>query len=99
MAACNFYSDSSRLLPCQLASGQVTGEDASKVYDGVIKLTGVYHIMEWLRMTVLLTIVFVKAPFMMFWYCTTLSSLFGLAVGIQLHMVYFSAEGKACSTQ
>ena len=58
---------------------------------------GIYHIIEWIRTTGLLSVVFMEAPFMLLWYLTSVSSLYGLAVAVYLHVVFFGADSKACS--
>ena len=64
-----------------------------------IKLAGIFHVIEWIRTTALLfVIVCIGANLMHAWYITgILSSLFGIAVFIYLHVVYASDDSKACA--
>ena len=100
VCACNFYSDHSRYNNCARPDKSlIKGEDASEVYDMAIKLAGIFHVIEWIRTTALLfVIVCIGANLMHAWYITgILSSLFGIAVFIYLHVVYASDDSKACA--
>ena len=97
VCACNFFSDNSRFNNCVRADGTIiTGNDASAVYDKAIYLTGIFHVMEWIRTTILLTVVCVGANLMQIWYVSAISALFGIAVFIYAHVIYASADSKAC---
>lgn len=98
VAACNFYSDVTRLAPCDLHSSgiRLEGEKASEVYDMAIKLTGIFHVIEWVRTTLLLTIICIGVDLMKVWYATSLSMLYGIAVFLYLHTAYISEESEAC---
>jgi hypothetical protein len=97
VCACNFYSDNARTQPCVIGDNIVlTGEDASAVFDTAIKLTGIFHIIEWIRTTILLVAICIGVNVMQIWYITAISSLYGIAVFIYLHVVYASASGMAC---
>ena len=97
IAAVNFYSDNSRLADCVSGSLTVSGEEASLIFDNVILLLGIYHIIEWLRTTILMTTICIGVNFMWVWYITMLNSLFGLAAFIYCHIVYASAAGRSCA--
>ena len=45
----------------------------------------------------LLVVVCVGANLMIIWYVSTFNTVFGLAVFIYVHVVFFSEAGKACS--
>ena len=97
VSACNFYSDNSRNNSCKLTNGTVvTGEDASKVFDLAIKLTGIFHIIEWIRTTILLTVICIGVNLMQVWYVSSITALYGIAVFIYLIYIYASDDGKAC---
>ena len=97
VCACNFFSDISRFNNCARADGTtITGNDASAVYDMAIYLTGIFHVMEWIRTTVLLTVVCVGANLMPIWYVSAVSAFYGIAVFIYAHVIYASADSKAC---
>lgn len=75
------------------------GEDASKVLDGAILVAGIWHVIEWIRSTVLITVVFIGAhQLMWFWYATIWNSLFGIVAFIIVHVAYFGDAGKGCET-
>ena len=97
VCACNFYSDISRFNNCTRNDGSlIAGNDASAVYDMAIYLLGIFHVMEWLRTTILLTVVCVGANLMTIWYVSAISSLYGIAVFIYAHVIYASMDSKAC---
>lgn len=86
------------MAPCELPSGiKLEGEDASAVYDAAIKLAGVFHVIEWIRTTLLLTVICIGVNMMQVWYVTAVSALYGVGVFIYLHVVYFSVESTACA--
>ena len=98
VAACNFYSDISRLSPCVINESGIVLEDdeASKVFDMAIKLTGVFHIIEWVRTTLLLTVIMIGVNLMKVWYVSLLNMVYGIVSFLFLHAVYFSEESNAC---
>ena len=97
MCACNFYSDVTRQNPCAISTDVfLTGEDASAVLDTAIKLAGIFHIIEWIRTTILLVAICIGVNVMQLWYVTAISALYGIAVFIYLHVVYASTKGMAC---
>ena len=99
VAACNFYSDISRLSPCVMEESGIVleGDQASEVFDMAIKLTGVFHIIEWVRATILLTVILINVNLMKIWYVTILNMIYGFVSFLFLHAVYFSEESMACA--
>ena len=99
-AAVNFYSDASRLAPCQdlddPSAAPVVGEQASAIMDPAILLLGIYHIIEWIRCTIMLTVICLNVNLMQTWYVLGLNSLFGLIAFIYCHVVYLGAAAKGC---
>ena len=61
-----------------------------------IKLTGVFHVIEWVRTTILLVAICIGTNVMSIWYVTSLNTVFGVAVFLYLHVVFFSTESEAC---
>ena len=99
VCACNFYSDHDRFNNCTREDGSViAGEDASKVYDMALYLLGIFHVMEWIRTTILLTVICIGANLMIAWYLSGLSALYGIAVFIYAHVIYASDDSVACSS-
>jgi hypothetical protein len=97
VAACNFYSDIARFDPCTKGDMLITGEDASAVFDTAIKLAGVFHVIEWIRTTLLLTIICIGVNLMKVWYVTAISALYGIGVFIYVMAVLGSEDGMACA--
>lgn len=89
VAGCNFYSDTTRDDTCELADGSLLeGDAASKVYDTAIMLATIFHIIEWVRSTVLLCVTLLGANFLTVWYVTGVNSLLGLIAFIMVHLAY-----------
>ena len=97
VAACNFFSDISRYNSCVSGDVIISGEDASAVYDTAIKLAGVFHVMEWVRSTILLTVVCIGVNLMQVWYVTAVTALYGIGTFIYVMIVVGSENGQACS--
>jgi hypothetical protein len=100
-ASVNFYSDASRLAACNdlvdTSKPPVVGEMASAIMDPAIILLGVYHIIEWIRCTILLTVICLGVNMMQVWYALAINSVFGLICFIYCHVVYFGAAAKGCA--
>ena len=103
VACINLYSDNDRLKPCvppTLTSGVHELSDperSSEVYDVPLVLLAVYHIIEWIRTTVLLTVILIGVNWGIFWYITTINTLYGLIVYAFAHMAYFDEYGELCA--
>ena len=96
MATINLYSDNDRLIPCATEGDLAIPEEASKVYDFPLKMLAIFHMIEWIRTTVLLTVICIGANLSVFWYLTMPNTIFGIIVYAIVHMAYFSDDGKAC---
>ena len=98
LCACNFYSDATRLLPCYNpeTGEEIVGEAASRILDVGIKLGGIYHILSWVKCTILLVNILVGVNLLTIWYASYLEIPFFLGTFIYIHIVYFSAEGREC---
>ena len=97
VATVNLYSDVDRLTPCSTTGDLADPEEASKVFDMPLKLLAIWHMIEWIRTTVLLTVICIGVNWTIFWYATIPNSLFGIVVYALVHMVYFDADGEACA--
>ena len=97
VAACNFFSDISRYNSCTMGDVVITGDEASDVFDTAIRLAGVFHVIEWVRATILLTVVCIGVNLMQVWYVTAVTALYGIAVFIYVMVVVGSDKGQACS--
>ena len=109
VACINLYSDDDRLNVCvqptieeidKSASErhELTDRDrSSEVFDVPLLLIAIYHIVEWIRTTVLLTVILIGVNWVIFWYATTINTLFGLIVYAFAHMAYFDEYGELCA--
>ena len=96
VATINLYSDADRLFPCDTSGELLNPEKSSEVYDFPLKMLAIFHLIEWLRTTVLLTVICIGANLSLFWYITMPNTLFGIVVYAIVHMVYFSDDGVQC---
>ena len=97
VAVINLYSDKDRLIPCDVTGPLADPEEASKIFDMPLVMLAIFHMIEWIRATVLLSVVCIGVNWMLFWYITIPNTVFGLIVYALVHMSYFSDDGKACS--
>ena len=109
VACINLYSDDDRLKVCvqetieDLAKPasekhELTDSDrSSEVFDVPLLLIAIFHIVEWIRTTVLLTVILIGVNWVIFWYATTINTLFGLIVYAFAHMAYFDEYGELCA--
>ena len=88
----NVYSDNDRFNNCNIPE-LTTREEFSEVYDSALRVLGVYHIIEWVRMTIFLVTLLLGQNFMPIWYATSLNTLYGIAAYIYCHVVRFSGNG------
>lgn len=96
LTASNFYSDADRFLGCDY-DGYRTPVEATKGLDTAILLLAIYHIIEWLRTTILLMISCTGANFTLVYYITALNIIFGFVAYIHTYVTYFSEVGKGCA--
>lgn len=97
VATINLYSDADRLFPCDVTGELANAEKSSEVYDFPLKMLAIFHMIEWIRTTVLLTVICIGANLSAFWYLTMPNTLFGIVVYAIVHMAYFSDDGKQCA--
>jgi hypothetical protein len=100
-SAVNLYSDASRLDYClsdlnNTNAPPIKGEQASAIMDPTILALGIYHIIEWVRCTILLTVVCLGVNLMQAWYILSINSIYGLIAFIYCHVVYFGDAAKGC---
>lgn len=95
VACVNLYSDVDRLKDCNITD--LKGEAASEVMDLPLVLLSIFHIIEWLRATLLLVVILIGVNWAIFWYITTFNTLFGIVVYAYVHMVYLG-QGKECES-
>ena len=102
VAVINLYSDKDRLIICDSikeAGGEMADwpEKSSDVFDFPLLMLALYHMIEWIRTTVLLTVICIGVNWTWIWYVTTFNTLFGIVVYAIVHMVYMSDDGKSCN--
>jgi hypothetical protein len=72
---------------------------SASIYDTALLLFGLFHIIEWFRTIVLLTVTCMKYEILMYLYdITFLNAIFGLIVGIYAMVARFGEAGSACAT-
>ena len=96
VAVINLYSDKDRLIPCDVTGELAVPDNASKVFDLPLLMLAIWHMIEWIRTTVLLTVVCIGVNWMLVWYITMPNTIFGLVAYAIVHMSYFSDDGKLC---
>ena len=96
VACVNLYSDVERLIPCDTVGSLANPEESSKVFDVPLLFLSIYHIIEWIRATVLLTIVIIGINITYLWYATLLNTVYGMIAYAVAHMSYFSEDGELC---
>lgn len=97
VAVINLYSDVNRLTPCDTQGTLSSPEEATKVFDLPFLLLAIFHIIEWIRTTVLLTVICIGVKWLLFWYITVPNTLFGLVTYALVHVTYFGEDGKKCA--
>ena len=70
---------------------------STDAYDLPLLLLGIYHIIEWSRMTLFLTSVLLGSNFLRIWYATSLNTLFGIAAYITCHIARYSGNSTLCA--
>ena len=96
VAIVNFYSDIDRTTPCKLVGPLADSGNASAVFDSPLFLLGIYHIIEWIRTTVMLVIIIIGVNLMSFWYITGINFFFGIFCAIWTAITFFGEDGQSC---
>lgn len=99
IAIVNFYGDTDRFISCNIDNYR-SPLDAAAVFDKPLLILEIYHIIEWLRTTVLLCCICIGPDvywLMYVWYVTIFNTLFGLAAIIKTMGVLATEEGRACA--
>ena len=71
--------------------------DAAAVYDTALLFLAIYHIIEWLKTTIVLTVVFVGINLVWLYLILTLNTFFGFFAIIYTVLARFSEEGMECA--
>ena len=75
----NAYSDVDE---GNMACGGLSSDEGQALFDKAILLLTIYHLIEWLRWAVLLTVCFIGHNLIPIWYLTTPNSLYGIVAHI-----------------
>ena len=67
-----------------------------KIYDRPLLLMSIYHLIEWIKTTLVLTVTCVGINLMYLYYPLILNTVFGVGAWIYTMMVLFSEDGQAC---
>lgn len=97
VATINLYSDKDRLKPCDVTGSLAVPEEASKVFDLPLVLLAIFHMIEWVRATFLLTVTCIGVNWVLVWYITVPNTLYGIITYAFVHMAYFDEDGKKCA--
>ena len=68
------------------------------VYDTAILLMAIYHLIEWIKTTLILTVTCVGINLMYLYYPLILNQVYGVIAVIYTMITVFSEEGELCST-
>ena len=99
VAIVNFYGDSDRFYSCDIDNYRKP-LDAAEVFDKPLFLLAIYHLIEWVRTTLLLAVICMGSDLywlMYAWYFTFFNTLFGIYVISNTMQTLASPAGKACS--
>ena len=66
------------------------------MFDTALLLLAIYHLIEWIKTTFLLTVVCVGINLMAVWYILCLNTIFGVITIVYTMIVVFSEEGAEC---
>ena len=99
LASANGYSDAERKHPCGVGADMKSGEEASAVYDMALFMLGIFHIIEWVRTTLLLTVTCLDGMGLLMWawhITTPINALFGVVCYLYAHYARLNAAGQSC---
>lgn len=102
LCAANMYAHSEADSACVDIGGTTfDGEglpESRSVYDTALLLLGLYHIIEWFRTILLLTVTCMKYEILMYIYnALFLNAIFGVIVALYAHVARFGAYGSECA--
>lgn len=99
LAACigtvNFYGDQDRDKKC--GSSGSTPEEYALTFDIPLLLLAIYHMIEWIKTTFLLTVVCVNLNLMWVYYGLAFNTLYGVIAIVYTMIVVFSEDGQDCA--
>jgi hypothetical protein len=96
IAGINAYADYSRENTCPGIAGQ-TKEAASAVFDTAIAMVSMWHMIEWIRWTFLITAALVEANLIPIFNVLQLNVIYGVVACLVAIAARYGADGEACS--
>lgn len=87
----NFYSDVDRFTSCTPGQSPM---DAAAVFDNALLLFAIFHLVEWIKTTLLLSVACVGLPLMWVYYIASLNTIFGFVCTIYSLITLMSEEGE-----
>lgn len=90
------YADVTRLTEC---GGYAAGKDASSVYDTAIGIVTVWHMIEWVRWTLLLTTALVDANLIPIFNVFNINVPYGFVACIIAIATRYSSAGNLCAEE
>jgi len=94
IAGVNVYADYTRLNDC---NGTMTSDYATSVFDVAIAMSVMYHMIEWVRWTLLLTTALVEANLLKIFNVLQINIPFGVIACLVAIITRYSGEGTACA--
>ena len=82
-----------------LCGGLQTIEEAEAVFDNAILIITIYHLIEWLRWAILITVCFIGHDLIPIWYLTSVNTLFGVGAHVYGIMTYTGADANCIEVQ
>ena len=90
----NFYCDIDRFTGCTAGQDPV---EAAGVFDTALLFFAIFHLIEWIKTSLLLSVACVGLPLMWVYFITSLNTIWGFVATIYTLIVLLSDEGEACS--
>lgn len=97
MAGVNMFSSQTRLTGC---GGVTKADEASEIFDTAIALATIFHMIDWIRWTVLATTALVGVNLLPAFFGLTIINLpFGIISMLYALITRYSAVGTACAEE
>jgi hypothetical protein len=102
MAGVNMFSNDTRNIVCGSVkgSGFEAAQKASAIFDTAIVLVTIFHMIDWIRWTLLLTAALVSVNLLpVFYFLTVINVPYGIIVCIIAIVTRFSSDGNDCAME
>ena len=90
----NFYSDVDRFSQCKKDQTPV---EAAAVFDNALLLFAIFHLIEWIKTTLLLSVACVGLNLMWVYYISSINTIYGFVVTLITIITLMSEDGEACA--